>query len=154
MSVEIERKFLVPGSGWKQGARGLRYRQGYLSADPGRSVRVRIAGDAAWLTIKGEATGYTRVEYEYPIPLADAERLLDTLCLRPLIEKTRYQLRYGGHQWDVDEFHGDNDGLVMAEIELASEQEDFARPPWLGMEVSDDPRYFNVSLARHPYKDW
>ena len=154
MSTEIERKFLVAGTRWRDGAVGRRFRQGYLSVEKERTVRVRTADDQAWLTIKGLTRGFTRVEYEYPIPLPDARELLDKLCHQPIIDKTRYEVRYAGHLWEVDEFHGANEGLVVAEIELASEQEIFTRPPWLGDEVSDDPRYFNANLIRHPFRDW
>jgi adenylate cyclase len=154
MATEIERKFLVAGDGWRQGSRGRRVSQGYLSADPERSVRVRLVGDDAWLTIKGASTGCKRVEFEYPIPTQDALHLLDELCLRPAIDKTRYQVRHGAHLWEIDEFHGANQGLMIAEIELAAEDESFERPPWLGAEVSDDPRYYNVNLASHPFSNW
>jgi len=154
MSMEIERKFLVSGHGWKTGLGGRHYRQGYLSADPARSVRIRMVGDSAWLTIKGGTTGYSRVEFEYPIPTQDALHLLDELCIRPVIDKTRHEIRYGAHRWEIDEFHGANEGLVIAEIELAAEDEQFERPPWLGAEVSDDPRYYNANLARHPFSRW
>lgn len=154
MGTEIERKFLVSGDGWRGSAPGRRIRQGYLSVDPARTVRVRTAGERAWLTVKGAMTGLSRPEFDYAIPLADARQMLDTLCHQPLIDKTRYKIRHGDHLWEVDEFHGANDGLVIAEVELDSETEYFARPPWLGAEVSDDPRYFNVNLFRHPYRDW
>jgi adenylate cyclase len=154
MGIEIERKFLVVGKDWKDGADGRRLRQGYLSLDKERTVRVRVAGEAAWLTVKGPTTGFARREFEYAIPPADAHQLLDGLCLRPIIEKTRYELRHAGHRWEVDEFEGANAGLVVAEIELERPDEPFARPPWLGREVSDDPRYFNASLVRHPFRDW
>jgi adenylate cyclase len=154
MSTEIERKFLVAGPGWKNGAVGRRFRQGYLSVEEERTVRVRAVDDQAWLTVKGLTTGFTRVEYEYPIPASDARELLDTLCHQPIIDKTRYEIRHAGHLWEVDEFHGANEGLVVAEIELRSEQEAFERPAWLGAEVSDDPRYFNANLIRHPFRDW
>jgi adenylate cyclase len=154
MGTEIERKFLVEGDRWRPGPGGLRIRQGYLSADPERSVRIRLAGDEAWLTVKGASTGYQRVEFEYPIPTQDALQLLDELCLRPVIDKTRHEVRYGAHRWEIDEFHGANEGLVIAEIELTTEDEHFERPPWLGAEVSDDPRYYNVNLARQPFNRW
>ena len=154
MGTEIERKFLVSGDGWRGNAPGGRIRQGYLSVDPARAVRVRTAGERAWLTVKGALTGLSRPEFDYAIPLADARQMLDALCRQPLIDKTRYHIRHGDHLWEVDEFHGANDGLVIAEVELESETESFARPPWLGPEVSDDPRYFNINLFRHPYRDW
>lgn len=154
MSTEIERKFLVSGDDWRDGDPGRRIRQGYLSVDPARAVRVRTAGDRAWLTVKGATSGVSRQEFDYPIPLADAQQMLDTLCHQPLIDKTRHNIRHGVHLWEVDEFHGANDGLVIAEIELGSETESFERPSWLGPEVSDDPRYYNVNLFRYPYRDW
>lgn len=160
MATEIERKFLLAGDGWKQQAdAGVVMRQGYLntasSDQQGKSsVRVRIAGDQANLNIKGATLGVTRQEYEYAIPLADANELLDTLADGPLIEKTRYHVRHGTHTWEIDVFAGDNQGLVVAEIELAAADESFERPAWLGEEVSDDPRYYNVCLVKHPYKDW
>jgi adenylate cyclase len=150
MSMEIERKFLVRGDAWRTGADGTRIRQGYLSLARERTVRIRATEKQAWLTIKGVTRGISRVEFEYAIPAADAQHLLDELCLQPLIEKTRYAVRYGGHLWDIDEFHGANQGLIVAEIELGSETEVFERPPWLGDEVSGDPRYFNSSLVRNP----
>jgi adenylate cyclase len=155
MAAEIERKFLVTGPGWKAtGARGVPFRQGYLSTAVDRIVRVRTEGDRAVLTIKGRTTGITRAEFEYPIPFSDATTMLDTLCERPLIEKTRYRVSANDVTWDVDEFHGDNDGLVVAEVELASADQQVAAPPWIGREVSNDPRYFNASLVSHPYRNW
>jgi adenylate cyclase len=144
---EIERKFLVRGEPWKQGAPGVRMRQGYLSLDKERTVRVRVAGEQAWLTIKGEPRGLTRAEFEYEIPLADARRLLDELCHQPILDKTRYRIRHGAHMWEIDVFHGPHEGLVLAEIELASENEAFARPHWIAEEVSGDPRYANANLV-------
>lgn len=154
MALEIERKFLVVNQDWKDNLTGTRLRQGYLSTDPERTVRVRVAGEHAWLTIKGGTRGITRAEFEYAIPLEDANALLDELCLRALIDKTRYLVTHAGMRWDVDEFHGENAGLVIAEIELSDEQQAFERPGWLGKEVSDDPRYFNSNLARKPYARW
>lgn len=152
MGIEIERKFLVVGSDWKPEA-GVRMCQGYLNRDKARTVRVRVAGDAAFLTVKGISRGATRAEFEYAIPLADAQQLL-ALCDGPLIEKTRYVIPYQGTTWEVDEFLGDNAGLVVAEVELQSEDQPFARPPWLGAEVTQDARYFNSSLASVPYCQW
>lgn len=129
-------------------------RQGYLSSVPDRVVRVRIEGDNAILTIKGKSSGATRGEWEYPIPLEDAQVFLDTLCERPLIEKSRYRITYEGMIWEVDEFFGDNAGLVVAEIELAAENQTFVKPEWIGDDVTDDPRYFNANLIRHPYSTW
>lgn len=154
MAAEIERKFLVSGSAWRAGASGEPYRQGYLSTTKERVVRVRVAGTRAFLTIKGLTRGVERLEFEYEIPVADATRLLDELCERPLIEKTRYTVPAGRHVFEIDEFHGDNEGLVVAEIELARPDEAFERPAWLGREVSNDPRYFNANLIAHPYAQW
>jgi CYTH domain-containing protein len=152
MGLEIERKFLVKGVLWRNDT-GVLYRQGYLNREAARTVRVRVAGDAAFLTIKGKSLGATRAEFEYPIPLADAQALL-SLCDGPLIEKTRFIVHHAGHRWEVDEFAGDNAGLVVAELELASEDEAFVPPDWVGDEVTDDPRYFNSRLATRPFKDW
>jgi adenylate cyclase len=153
--VEIERKFLVTDERWREHAdSGVRFRQGYLIGAKQASVRVRIEGEQANLNIKGMTLGVRRQEYEYPIPLAEAEELLDTLCEKPLIEKIRYTLRHGNHVWEIDCFEGENAGLVVAEIELASVDELFERPVWLGGEVSDDPRYYNVCLVKHPYREW
>ena len=155
MATEIERKFLLCNDHWRGAAdAGQVMRQGYLIGAERASVRVRISGERADLNIKGMTLGIERQEYEYAIPLAEAEEMLDSLCERPLIEKTRYHVRHGEHTWEIDVFSGDNAGLVVAEIELGSADEDFARPDWLGKEVSDDPRYYNVCLVSHPYKDW
>jgi adenylate cyclase len=152
VAVEIERKFLVKGDAWRNGS-GVCYRQGYLNRDKARTVRVRIAGQAGFLTIKGKSTGATRAEFEYPVPLEDAQALL-ALCDGPLIEKTRFIVMHEGNRWEVDEFAGDNAGLVVAELELASEDETFALPDWLGDEVTSDARYFNSNLAAHPFCAW
>ncbi len=154
MRTEIERKFLVTGDDWRAGAVATPIRQGYLAADSDRSVRVRVSGARAYLTIKGTLSGFTRSEYEYEIPVADAHDLLDGLCLRPLIEKTRYAVRHAGTEWVIDAFTGDNAGLIVAEVELESEDQAVDLPPWVGAEVTDDPRYLNVNLARHPYSAW
>ena len=154
MSVEIERKFLVRGSGWKTLGQGVAIRQGYLSTNPDRVVRVRIENDSATLTIKGRSTGFTRGEWEYAIPLADADQLLNDLCERPLIEKTRTRIVHEGMVWEVDEFFGDNLGLIVAEIELESEEQSFSKPNWIAEEVTDDARYYNANLLRHPFSVW
>lgn len=154
MGQEIERKFLTTGDDWRAGAEGTAFRQGYLVADAQREVRVRRAGDRAFLTIKGPRRGNTRTEIEYPISGADADQLLDELCDKPLIEKTRFRVEHEGHTWEIDDFHGDNTGLVLAEVELDSEDEQVHLPPWIGTEVSDDPRFTNAHLARHPYSSW
>jgi adenylate cyclase len=152
MATEIERKFLVNGAPWRNDT-GVRLSQGYLNRDKERTVRVRIAGDKAFLTVKGVTRGATRVEFEYEIPLSDAEQLLK-LSDGPIIQKNRYVLVHDGYTWDVDEFLGDNAGLVLAEIELTSEDQSFSRPPWLGTEVTQDLRYYNSSLAGYPYPRW
>lgn len=154
MGKEIERKFLLKDSGWRGLAGGRLYRQGYLSTVIERAVRVRTIGDHAYLTIKGVSTGITRLEFEYEIPLADANSMLDNLCEKPLIEKTRYVIPYEDFTWEVDEFHGENAGLIVAEVELENECQEFRLPPWVGEEVSDDPRYFNANLVEHPYTTW
>jgi CYTH domain-containing protein len=154
MAREIERKFLVTGTAWKDGASGTLLRQGYLSTIKERTVRVRTEDHRAMLTIKGLTVGVSRLEFEYEIPLADAVHMLDALCERPLVEKTRYRIPVNGHTWEIDEFHGENEGLVVAEIELASADDTFDRPDWLGQEVSNDPRYFNANLIREPYQRW
>ncbi|MBI5018391.1 MAG: CYTH domain-containing protein [Deltaproteobacteria bacterium] len=154
MGTEIERKFLIQGEGWRAGAQGEVYRQGYLAADPDRTVRVRVVGERGTLTIKGRAEGLVRPEYEYPIPAEEASEMLDHLCLRPLIEKTRYRVPHGGRMWEVDEFTGENQGLIVAEIELRSADDPVEFPEWLGPEVSDDPRYYNANLVRRPFGRW
>ena len=154
MGEEIERKFLVTGDAWRETAEGMRYRQGFLSTVPERTVRVRVAGLRGTITVKGKNLGARRAEFEYEIPVADAEQMLDTLCERPLIEKVRHTLTAGPHTWEVDVFEGDNAGLVVAEIELGSEDEAFEKPEWVGDEVTSDPRYFNSNLVANPYRTW
>lgn len=154
MAKEIERKFLVKLAAWTPQSGGKYYKQGYLNSQKERVVRVRIAGDKGQLTIKGITTGVTRAEFEYPISIEDAGLMLDNLCEKPLIEKHRHKEVHGGKTWEIDVFHGDNEGLVVAEIELGSEDEAFERPTWLGEEVSSDPRYFNSNLLKNPYKSW
>jgi len=155
MKQEIERKFLVNGEAWRAGARtAQRMRQGYLCVDPGRTVRVRVAGDQAWLTIKGASSGAARAEYEYPLPLTEANRLLDDLCLQPIIDKTRHLVPHEGLVFEVDVFHGENTGLVLAELELEREDAPVLLPGWIGREVTGDERYFNAYLARRPFRSW
>jgi adenylate cyclase len=155
MKQEIERKFLVAHEGWRVGVTSIqRIRQGYLCLDPGRTVRVRVSDDQAWLTIKGPGAGASRAEYEYPLPAAEATQLLDQLCLRPQIDKTRHLVPHGGLVFEVDLFHGDNEGLIMAEVELAAADTHVDLPPWIGAEVTGDPRYFNAYLIRHPFRTW
>ena len=155
MPVEIERKFLVEGDAWRgQVASESHIMQGYLASSPEVTVRVRVKGDQAFLTIKGESRGVTRSEYEYPIPVVDAEEMLRDLAALPPIDKVRHRIPLDGHVWELDVFAGENAGLVMAEIELSAEDEAFVMPDWVGLEVSDDARYFNVNLAKHPYRRW
>jgi CYTH domain-containing protein len=154
MSTEIERKFLITGDAWRNLGTSTVFRQGYLSTVKERTVRVRSAGDQGWITIKGITIGATRTEFEYPIPLADADAMLDELCERPIIEKTRHVVEVDGTTWEIDEFAGVNEGLIVAEVELDSINQEFTRPEWIGNEVTDDPRYFNANLISHPYKEW
>ncbi|MDN2715566.1 CYTH domain-containing protein [Janthinobacterium sp. SUN120] len=154
MGIEIERKFLLAGDAWRGLGQSVLLRQGYLSSARERVVRVRIEGEQAMLTIKGANVGATRGEWEYPIPLADAAELLDSLCEQPLIEKVRHRIEHAGMVWEVDEFLGANAGLVVAEIELASEDQPFEKPDWIGAEVSGDARYYNANLIRHPFSQW
>lgn len=154
MAKEIERKFLVVSRDYKQQAEGIYYRQGYLCSSRERVVRVRVAGEKAFLTIKGANQGITRSEYEYEIPVEEAKEILDNLCLKPDIEKIRYRIAYEGFVWEVDEFMGLNAGLVVAEIELPDEETSFNKPSWVGEEVSHDPRYYNANLINKPYSEW
>ena len=153
MGIEIERKFLVTGQQWRQGAEGVPYRQGYLCRGPGRTVRVRVAGPLAFLTVKGPSTGASRAEFEYPIPKGDALELMH-LCEGPLVEKLRFKIPFEGHIWEVDEFQGANAGLLLAEVELARADEPISLPPWVGQEVTGDSRYFNSNLSIHPFQQW
>ena len=154
MGVEIERKFLLAGDAWRGLGVPVLLRQGYLSSDPDRTVRVRIEGDQGSMTIKGRSVGATRGEWEYPIPLLDAAELLERLCQQPLVEKYRRRIDFAGHVWEVDEFIGANQGLVVAEIELASEDHCFDKPAWIGAEVTGERRYFNSSLISRPFSTW
>jgi adenylate cyclase len=154
MGVEIERKFLVQGDGWRAQGEPVLLRQGYLSSHAECTVRVRIEGERAVLTIKSKNVGAARGEWEYPVPLADAAELLDRLCERPLIEKYRRRIPFGGFVWEVDEFLGENAGLVVAEIELLAEDARFDKPEWVGDEVTHDVRYLNSNLIKQPYSTW
>ena len=153
MATEIERKFLLRDTDFLKGLSGERICQGYLSDAVDATVRVRLIGNQGFLTIKGRSQGISRSEFEYPVPGADARQLL-ALCSAGRIDKIRYRVTHGNHLWEVDVFSGANQGLVIAEIELACEEEPFARPDWLGEEVSHDPRYFNSQLSRHPFSAW
>ena len=152
MGIEIERKFLVTGGGWRTSDPTL-YSQGYLSRDRSRTVRVRVAGETGFLTIKGPTNGTARAEFEYHIPLDDAIEMM-TLCDGPIVTKYRHRVLHEGMVWEVDEFTGDNDGLIVAEIELSSDGQAFERPDWLGIEVTNDSRYFNSRLAVNPFRTW
>lgn len=155
MGVEIERKFLVAGDGWRRNIEGtLRIEQGYLNTDPDRTVRVRIGDDVSKLTVKGRAEQLVRPEFEYDIPPDEARQMLERLCVGEPIQKRRHRVVVGDHLWQIDEFQGSNRGLIVAEIELQSPQESFRRPHWLGEEVTGTPRYYNARLARDPYTGW
>ena len=154
MAKEIERKFLVKGNAWRALAKGTTYRQGYLNSAKERTVRVRTAEDKAFLTIKGLTLGATRAEYEYEIPFDEGKAMLDALAEKPLIEKKRYKIPAGDLTWEIDEFLGDNAGLILAEVELKSEDQAFDRPAWLGDEVTGDTRYYNANLIKKPFTRW
>ena len=155
MAQEIERKFLVISDAWRdQASSRVYFRQGYLADAAKCSVRVRVSDDKGYLNLKSATLDIKRTEYEYEIPKQDAEEMLARFCEYPLIEKTRHYVRHAGHLWEIDVFEGANAGLVVAEIELDDIDESFSRPGWLGQEVSDDPRYYNVCLVKHPFKDW
>ena len=155
MGVEIERKFLVDHEKWgklKKTA-GIHYHQGYLVDDVHCTIRVRVAGTKGFVTIKGANSGISRKEFEYKIPASDASELIKSFA-GSSVEKIRYKIKFAGKLWEVDEFLGDNKGLIMAEIELKHENEEFEKPGWITREVSDDDRYYNSNLAKNPFKDW
>ncbi len=155
MGIEIEKKFLLKNDDWKKESdEGEQFRQGYMSGSNRSSIRIRVAGDRANINIKSATLGVTRKEYEYEIPVEDANEMLDSMCERPFIEKRRHFVQRGPHIWEIDVFEGDNEGLVVAEIELSDPDEPFDIPSWIGEEVSEDPKYYNVCLVNHPYKDW
>jgi len=154
MNKEIEKKFLITNENWRGLAEGKHYRQGYLAVEKERTVRVRTIGDKGFLTVKGGTVGETRLEFEYEIPVKDARELLRKLCHRPLIEKTRYKIPFEGFIWEVDEFTGENKGLIFAEIELKYEGQKFTQPHWIGKEVTGDLRYYNANLVNTPYSKW
>lgn len=151
---EIEYKFLVTSDDWKKNLDGIYYKQGYLTIDNKRTVRVRLEGERSKLTIKGEKKGPSGKEFEYEIPFDDAVYLLEYLCLKPLIEKIRYNIKYDGFIWEIDEFLGDNEGLVLAEIELKSVGQTFNKPDWVGENVTNDPKYKNANLVKNPFNNW
>jgi len=155
MGTEIERKFLVVGQSWRAGVRSTQtIQQGYLAVGPPTAVRVRVAGERATLNIKTSTTNIVRSEFEYPVPLRDAREILDRLCVGAPIEKVRHRIPIGEHVWELDVFGAANLGLVVAEIELETVDQDFERPDWLGSEVSHDPKYLNTSLCLSPYSQW
>lgn len=154
MGREIERKFLVKTTAWESEKPGQKICQGYISSAVERTVRVRIKGEKAFLTIKGVTEGIARLEFEYEIPYADARILLQSICEPPLVEKIRYEQEYRGHRWEIDVFSGANDGLIVAEVELQHADEALELPAWVGREVSGEPQYYNSNLIRHPYCTW
>lgn len=153
MGLEIERRFLVRGDPWTAWEGGVRLAQGYVARESGNTVRVRLAGDDAWLTIKGPSAGAARAEFEYAIPVADAGGLL-ALSRGIVIDKTRWKVPFAGWIWDVDRFHSDNEGLAIAEVELPREDAPVELPPWVGLEITGDHRYANSALASHPWSAW
>lgn len=155
MPIEIERKFLVRNDNWWSSvSHSTQIRQAYLAPPTKASVRIRLEGENANINIKSATLGMQRMEYEYPIPVDEATEMLDNLCEKPQISKNRHRVEHAGHVWEIDEFFGDNAGLIVAEIELSSTDETFEHPDWLGREVTEDKRYYNVNLVKHPYKDW
>lgn len=154
MGQEIERKFLLKSNSWKEGAFGDYYCQGYLSSQKERTVRVRIIGEQGYLTIKGPSKGASRMEFEYQIDFNEAKTMLEELCEQPLIEKYRYKIQQDQFIWEIDEFLGKNQGLIIAEIELEHENQKYPKPDWLGKEVTNDPRYFNSNLVSNPFSTW
>lgn len=155
MANEIEHKFLLANDNWRAKVdHASEYRQGYLSSQATSSIRVRISDSQAWLNIKSATIGTHRSEYEYEIPRTDAEEILQTLCRKPLVEKIRHFVKHGEHTWEIDEFYGENQGLIVAEIELSAIGEHFDKPDWLGEEVTHDMRYYNNNLSSQPYSTW
>ncbi|MCG8379114.1 MAG: CYTH domain-containing protein [Proteobacteria bacterium] len=155
MANEIERKYLIINDAWKVHADdGIQIIQGYMDSNEKSSIRIRINGDKANLNIKSKTIGIKRSEYDYKIPLEEAKEMLETLCDKPFIEKTRYHVKHEDHTWEIDVFAGDNEGLIVAEIELDTTDETFNLPDWAGEEVSNDPRYYNICLVTHPFKQW
>jgi len=155
MATEIERKFLVLNDDWRSIVRSeLKIIQAYLATNESSSTRIRIQNDIANINIKSATLGVSRTEFEYSIPIDDAQSMIENLCIKPVIEKTRYIVKHMQHTWEIDVFSGDNQGLIVAEIELASPDETFEKPSWIGEEVSNDARYYNVCLVKNPYKSW
>ena len=155
MGIEIERKYLIANDSWQENAdEGIQMIQGYMSSNDKSSVRIRVNGEIAKLNIKSKTIGAQRSEFDYLIPVAEAMEMLETLCNKPFIKKTRYHVKFQDHTWEIDVFAGENQGLIVAELELNSVDENFVLPDWIGKEVTDDPRYYNICLVSHPYKDW
>ena len=155
MAIEIEHKFLLANNDWHEHiSNSIKYRQGYLSSLATSSIRVRISDKRAWLNIKSATIGASRNEYEYEIPLHDANEIITILCRKPIIEKTRHFVMHDGNTWEIDEFEGVNQGLIIAEIELSDIGKRFSKPHWIGKEVTHDLRYYNNNLAIHPYSEW
>jgi adenylate cyclase len=155
MAIEIEHKFLLANNDWRHlVSHSIAYKQGYLSSQVTSSIRIRTSNDRGWLNIKSATIGTQRHEYEYEIPLADANEILSTLCKKPLIEKTRHFVKNNDNIWEIDEFYGDNQGLIVAEIELTATGQDFEKPHWIGKDVTHDRRYYNNNLSIHPYSMW
>ncbi len=154
MAKEIERKFLIINEEWRELATATLYKQGYLSTVPERTVRIRVVGEKAYFAVKGITKGFTRTEFEYEIPILDANQMLDGLCERPIIEKNRYKLDFAGLIWEIDEYLGENQGLIIAEVELEDESQELSLPDWVGKEVSDDPKYYNANLVANPFSKW
>jgi len=154
MAIEIERKFLVKETPFHLAKRSLRIRQGYIVNDQKQVIRVREKGDQYFLTLKGNNIGISRLEFDFPISKEDADELIKHFCQTALIDKTRHYVEHKGHTWEVDEFHGSNDGLIVAEIELETEDETFDIPDWAGEEVTSEEKYYNMNLATHPFKNW
>ena len=154
MGKEIERKFLINISDVEFVGSGALIKQGYISTTDNTAVRIRVTGDVAYLTLKGESHGATRSEFEYEIPVEDANEIILELCSGPIIDKTRYRVEYGSHIWEIDIFHGENDGLVVAEIELENEKEVFDLPGWVTAEVTGEVKYYNSSLLDNPFNQW
>ena len=154
MAKEIERKFLIDISGVKSIGSGSRIKQGYISTTDNTAVRIRVSGAVAYLTLKGENQGATRPEFEYEIPIEDANEIIKELCSGPVIDKTRYLVEYGSHTWEIDVFHGDNDGLIVAEVEIESETEEVDLPKWVINEVTGEVKYYNSSLLDNPFNKW
>jgi adenylate cyclase len=155
MAIEIEHKFLLANNDWrKQIQKSVKYRQGYLSSQPTSSIRVRISDNQAWLNIKSATIGTQRLEFEYEIPMSDADEIIENLCRKPVIDKTRHFITIADVTWEIDEFEGENKGLIIAEIELPFAGKEFAKPHWLGKEVTHELRYYNNNLSTYPYSKW